>query len=1077
MKKLLAFILSFLLILSTCGVVTFATTESVAKVGDTEYATIDEAIAAWSDGTTLTLLADVTLSDVIKLSSTEYHILDLGTYTMTAASGKDAIQYVVNGRSSASYALDIKADATNPGGITATGKTIVSHLMPTSNAPSKDRPITRFYGGVFNASYVVKQGGTSSWGFLTSGYTGASAPYFQFYGGVFNGTIYTNRSQNQFHGGTFNGSMQMSVDSSAYTLIAGGTFKNLSNSMGSSLNSDKFVIGTAKGANNGSVCVDENGYYVITTTTPANAEASVASNYNSNNYFYYSTVNTDGMYYEDVYMALEKNPTATVTVYEEKLDLEGIDFTGTIVVPEGQTLTITNAPADLKVEGEGEVIIAQPVAKVGDTNYNSLQEAIDEANAGDTVTLLSDIALTDGIVIATDDKIVLELNGYVISRNTEVTSSTAAITNNGDLTIQDTIGDGKITAYAANPDTAGIPYYANNTITNCGVLTIKSGTIENSTGDEARAAYPVDNNSTLRDAILNIEGGELSGRGAIRQFANSTTHKNEVNITGGKVSGTSYALWMQNPGSGDPVASLTVSGGEVAKILLSPSANFEPAITDGTISEVAIWAASGNAERDPSGFVSGGTFYTAVDAVFCAEGFIPVDNGDGTYGVKEGTFVAYVGEKGYETLAEAVAAAHAGDTIKIMAGTYAVPTMKAGVTYEGVGEVLFEGTLSGTLEDITLKNLHIKGSNAQRWAYAKGDLVFENVTFEATGVYALHFDGITEGATLLYKDCTIIGWAAMSGSPASCVFDGCTIKGNGSYGLIRTYFDATIENCTFDVANVNPDDVYQDGIHAVDATVTVNNCTNVNGDMKDIIDTSRVGYIILDGETIHFHKWEEGETVAPDFGVEGYTLFTCPCGAEEKRNIQTAKIAVAQIGETKYETLAEAVAAAQNGDTITLLTDVVLSDALTISSGLTVTIDLNGYTITGTDTTEKNFGLIQNNGTLTINDSVGTGAIKLSATVNSGWNRYSAVISNNPGGTLVVNGGTLEHLGGTDMAYGIDSLTNGTIGDVSVTINGGKITSPYRAIRQFLNSDSKQNVLTINGGIIESSENGTAVFF
>ena len=214
----------------------------VAKVGNTEYATIDEAIAAWTNNTTLTLLADVTLSDVIKLSSTEYHILDLGTYTMTAASGKDAIQYVVNGRSSASYALDIKADAENPGGITATGKAIVVHTMPLLNAPEKDRPITRFYGGKFKASNIVKQGGT-----FGAGYTGARSPYFYFYGGEFNGNISTNRSTCQFFGGTFNGKLYMSVDSSAYGLVAGGTFKDLSNYQGSALNSDKFTICSAKG--------------------------------------------------------------------------------------------------------------------------------------------------------------------------------------------------------------------------------------------------------------------------------------------------------------------------------------------------------------------------------------------------------------------------------------------------------------------------------------------------------------------------------------------------------------------------------------------------------------------------------------------------------------------------------------------------------------------------------------------------------------------------------------------------------------------------------------------------------------
>ena len=241
--------------------------------------------------------------------------------------------------------------------------------------------------------------------------------------------------------------------------------------------------------------------------------------------------------------------------------------------------------------------------------------------------------------------------------------------------------------------------------------------------------------------------------------------------------------------------------------------------------------------------------------------------------------VARLGNTYYTSLEEALSVAVAGDTVYVLAGTYAMPAMKAGITIEGVGSVLFEGTLTGTLENLTLKNIHIKGGNAQRWAYGKGELVFENVTFEATSVYALHFDGIVEGTTILYKDCTIIGWAAMSGSPESVTFDGCTIKGNGSYGLIRTYFDATIKNCTFDVANVNTEDVYQDGIHAVnDAVVTVENCTNLNGEMKDIIETSGNSYVVLDGESIHTHKYTAGTAVDPTCTEAGYTPYTCPCG-------------------------------------------------------------------------------------------------------------------------------------------------------------------------------------------------------
>ncbi len=147
------------------------------------------------------------------------------------------------------------------------------------------------------------------------------------------------------------------------------------------------------------------------------------------------------------------------------------------------------------------------------------------------------------------------------------------------------------------------------------------------------------------------------------------------------------------------------------------------------------------------------------------------------------------------------------------------------------------------------------------------------------------------------------------------------------------------------------------------------------------------------------------------------------------------------------------------------------SETATVKNGLNVTIDLNGKTIIVTDNTTKNFEAIKNQGTLTIKDSSAdkTGKITVTATTNSGWNRYSAVIANTVGGKLTVEGGTLEHLGGTDMAYGIDNLTNGKGTYAETIINGGTIKSTYRAIRQFLNGTEAQNILTINGGTVEGA--------
>ena len=131
------------------------------------------------------------------------------------------------------------------------------------------------------------------------------------------------------------------------------------------------------------------------------------------------------------------------------------------------------------------------------------------------------------------------------------------------------------------------------------------------------------------------------------------------------------------------------------------------------------------------------------------------------------------------------------------------------------------------------------------------------------------------------------------------------------------------------------------------------------------------------------------------------------------------------------------------------------------------TLNLNGHNITGTDTTEQNFSLIDNRGKLSI---IGEGIISLIATVNSGWNRYSAALANNPGGNLTVGEGvTVQHLGGTDMAYGIDNLTNGKGTSAIVTIDGATVKSTYRAIRQFLNGVEATNELYVNSGVIEGS--------
>ena len=169
------------------------------------------------------------------------------------------------------------------------------------------------------------------------------------------------------------------------------------------------------------------------------------------------------------------------------------------------------------------------------------------------------------------------------------------------------------------------------------------------------------------------------------------------------------------------------------------------------------------------------------------------------------------------------------------------------------------------------------------------------------------------------------------------------------------------------------------------------------------------------------------------------------------------------------------VQADKNG-TVKLFKDIELTEKLTVKAGHPVTIDLAGYTISATDNATESWALITNQGNLTIKDSKGNGKMTVVATNNRAWNSYSSVISNTVGGNLTVKGGVIEHLGGTDMAYGIDNLTNGKGTSAITTIEGGLIKSTYSAIRQFLNGTEATNELYVKEGAELYSPN-RAVFF
>ena len=431
-----------------------------------------------------------------------------------------------------------------------------------------------------------------------------------------------------------------------------------------------------------------------------------------------------------------------------------------------------------------------------------------------------------------------------------------------------------------------------------------------------------------------------------------------------------------------------------------------------------------------------GTTFNGSNAVSFNVGYTPVTESNNTHNAIR--VVAKIGNTYYTSLADAFAAAQTGDTITLLANVKLsdIFTINKAVTLDGNGKTLTSTAgrainVSG-VDGVTIKNLTIKcsGERAINVIQNATNVTIENVTATAAN-YTVNIASSAPNAVVAIKNSNLTGLNVVnvSAAGAKVTVDKTALTCNDQTDA-ETYASLFITN---DGAN---------------ATITATDVTfDIKGDSLKAVVVSATGEITIDGKTDDVMR----PVAYISYGINAYTFYTLDKAFEK----------------------------AQDGDTILLLRDVTVSEAITNTKK--VTLDLNGKTITGTDSNVDNkssldnFYLINNVGNLTIKDSVGGGKITLKATHDRDINSSSVVIANNPGGKLVVESGTVEHLGGTYMAYAIDNLTNGKGTYAETVINGGTIKSTYRAIRQFLNGVEAQNILTINGGTIEGTNK--AVFF
>ena len=456
------------------------------------------------------------------------------------------------------------------------------------------------------------------------------------------------------------------------------------------------------------------------------------------------------------------------------------------------------------------------VCRIGEVGYPSLEDAVAAVPTDGTETTIRMIdneqidVVGSAITVAATKNIILDLNGHQVVGTAEGGSTSALITNKGNLTIKDSsdkkadgTGSGQLISgatttwiYDGGGDYSGS--YASNTITNTGTLTIESGYVENlSTGS---ATYAVDNNSSGADAILNVNGGVLKAHSvAVRQFANSTAKENTVNVSGGTVEAGYSGIWIQLPGSDATKAmkaALNVTGGALTGgsyafydysygnsydatqynldggffngAIFSYGANIS--ITGGTFStDVAVKQSkpsevtvSGGkfagdvytyGDNASEGFITGGVFasvtyeyqgetYTCHWCNLLAEGYTVVENTDAStmadypYAVAVGeVFVAQIGDVKYASLAEAIAAAQAGDVITILrdisdAGSVNIP---ANVTLDGNDHVI-SGNSSlilgngATVTQVNFQNIHNSTSKLSA-VYGRASATVTNCTF------------------------------------------------------------------------------------------------------------------------------------------------------------------------------------------------------------------------------------------------------------------------------------------------------------------------------------------------------------
>ena len=655
-----------------------------------------------------------------------------------------------------------------------------------------------------------------------------------------------------------------------------------------------------------------------------------------------------------------------------------------------------------------EFTATKSVAKIGKTYYVTLAEALEAAQAGDTVTILAG-EYTGGLTV----KKAITVEGATDADGNNL------VTFNGKLSIQ---ADG---------------------------ATVKNLNFTNS----GTAAYVGAKNVT-------IDGCSLVGSNGLYQSYTSglVTFKNSY------IKGGTYGIHFDGSEGGEIVVeNCTVIGWTSFAKAIKKVTITDTEFAEGNYNfvrlyqtDITIEGCTFNEEMMVDLAVDGATATVAdctvegenktVESLFYGADIV---NSNITVDGKLLVRVAKIGDVYYETLQAAIDAAETGATVTMVDD---IETSAAG--YATIGKENYAVLVAVKEKEITLdlngKSVTVTPT-AEELANAENKMLMSVFGMDTNGKLTLTGNGSVK---VNANGANVYSLVAAYGEGSAVVIENGNYEADkvmSSGSLIYSHELITVMGGTFNLGNI---------------------ATGANGSpwIFNTIGQNYTGVKVVGGTypTDINHQFWANEVLVPEAyalknnGDGTWTVVDAVAYTNEKATSRGASWR--HVG---YASLEDAIAATGKyncqDNTVTMIKDITL-EPITVANGVKVAIDLNGKTISGTDNGTASFGLITNKGDLTIN---GTGAITLTATQDRGWNAYSSVISNQPGGKLTVNDGTIQHLGGTSMAYAIDNLTNGKGTYAETEINGGIVKSAYIAIRQFLNGVEAENILNVNGGTLE----------